>query len=374
MTDEEKLGRIEQERQKALTESNSAFDELSKNSQDLYDFQNNNANQYEQQQNDILDRELQFNESKIEQQKEEARKAKEVEEKKARNDYAEFINPYGYQNESLAERGLLNSGVSETSQLGGYNAYQNRLSSANKVLQDALTQYDNDINEARVNNDVAKAQNALAKLQSQMQFAENYYNNKSNITQNRLNANQSLDSEYNSRYQNELDRQESIRQYNEQMEFQRQQAAQDQANWEREYALSQAKNSSSYYGGLGSGYYGTSGSELAGGLSANGYGIIANPYTGTVNSDAQYGVFQYNESGTGYQPNNINGQKLNKTTADVKSYFGMTGNVDSGKANVDSQHVWELNGRFYIWDGHANEYVDVTGAGIMTPIPLNKMK
>ncbi len=369
MTDQERLAKIEEQRQKALAESNSAYDEMAKNNQDLFDYQNNSLNQYEQQQNDILDKQLQFNESKIEQQKEEARKAKEVEEKKARNDYAEFINPYGYQNESLAERGLLNSGVSETSQLGGYNAYQNRLSSANKVLQDALTQYDNDINEARLNNDVAKAQNALAKLQSQMAFAESYYNNKSNITQNRLNSNQSLDSEYNNRYQSELDRQESIRQYNDQMEFQRQQAAQEQANWEKEYALSQAKNSGSSYGGSSSSYYSQGGSGTEDLLSANGYGIIANPYTGEVNPDSKYGVFQYNKSGTGYQPNNINGRQLAKSGMTLKEFTGRTGSTGSTGINIDNQNVWELDGRYYVWDGTLNDYVDVTSYGMKSLRP-----
>ena len=171
---DERLANIEKEKQAALQQSNDAYSGLFQNNQNLYNQQNAYAEQYEQTQNDALDKQLAFYEQKINQQKEVAQQNRDTEAKRAKNDYFNYVNPYGVQAESMASGGLLNSGVSETAKLGGYNTYQNRLASANKALQDAITQYDMDMNEARLNNDVQKAQNALKKFEMQVQFAESY--------------------------------------------------------------------------------------------------------------------------------------------------------------------------------------------------------
>ena len=260
---DERLNLINQQKQEAINNSNNTYNNLLQDNQNLFNQQQDYANQYEQTQNEALDKQLAFNTEKIEQQKEIARQNKETEEKKAKNDYTAYVNPYGLQAESFASRGLLNSGVSETAKLGGYNSYQNRLASANKAMQDAFVQYDNDINEARLNNDVQKAQNALNKLEMQLKYSESFYNNKSSITQNQLSNNQQLDSDYYNRYQTEYNniqaekqREEAIRQweaemaeqqrqYNENLAWQKAEAQRAQANWEKEYALSKSKSYSS---------------------------------------------------------------------------------------------------------------------------------
>ena len=237
---DERLAEIERQKQAALNQSNSTYGGMLQNNEDLYNQQKNYADEYERSQNEALDKQLAFQEQLINQQKETARQNMETESKKAKNDYFSYVNPYGLQAESFASKGLLNSGVSETAKLGGYNTYQNRLASANKVMQDAFVQYDNDINQARLTNDVQKAQNALKRLEMQLQYSESYYNNKNSITQNQLNNNQSLDSEYYNRYnteynniQEEKAREEAIRQweaemaekqrqFNAQMEYQKQ--------------------------------------------------------------------------------------------------------------------------------------------------------
>ena len=134
---DERLNLINQQKQEAINNSNNTYNNLLQDNQNLFNQQQDYANQYEQTQNEALDKQLAFNTEKIEQQKEIARQNKETEEKKAKNDYTAYVNPYGLQAESFASRGLLNSGVSETAKLGGYNSYQNRLASANKAMQDA---------------------------------------------------------------------------------------------------------------------------------------------------------------------------------------------------------------------------------------------
>lgn len=67
-----------------------------------------------------------------------------------------------------------------------------------------------------------------------------------------------------------------------------------------------------------------------------------NPHTGTVNPDVKNGTF----GKTGYQPDNINGEKLTKS--------GKTAIV-----NGHEQNVWKLpNGSLWVWDDTVNRYQD----------------
>jgi len=265
---DERLTNIEAQKQAQLQKSDALYNNILTDIGNLYQQQQNYANQYQQTQNDVLDKQLAFNTGLIEQQKNIAKENARVEQNKARNDYNAFINPYGKQAESLASQGLANSGLSETTRLGGFNTYQNRLANANKVMQDAITQYDNDINQARLNNDVAKAQTALEKLKMQLQYSENYYTKKGDTLQNQFNTGRSIDTDYYNRYQNEYNniqneraRQEAIRQwetemnekqrqYNENMAYQRERDRIADERWAKEYALSRAKLTSSGNGGI----------------------------------------------------------------------------------------------------------------------------
>ena len=69
-----------------------------------------------------------------------------------------------------------------------------------------------------------------------------------------------------------------------------------------------------------------------------------NPYKGTINKDTANGVFS-----NGYQPDNVNGVKL----------------VSSGaKANINGneQTVWRANGKYYLWSGKDNKYIQLNNA------------
>lgn len=368
---DERLAQIEKEKQNALNESKNTYDTLLNDNQNLFNQQNEYAETYEKTQNDVLDKQLAYKETLINQQKEEAEKNKETESIKAKNDYTSFINPYGNQSESFASQGLLNSGVSETSKLGGWNTYQNRLATANKAFQDAITEYDKDMNEARLNYDTQKAENALAKLEMQLGFVESYYTNKSTISQNQLSNSQNLDSEYYNRYQteynniqNEKAQEEAIRQFNEQLAeeqrqydlslaYQKEQDALSQANWEKEYALSKYNTYNNSSSGSGDETL-----DLDGDTSQNGKTVIANPYTKTINADAQYGVFDTGD-GTGYQPNNIGGAKLTKSGKKVKDIYDNSA-ISVGGTSLSNQNIWTVNGKYYVWDGYLNDYIDIT--------------
>ena len=145
---------------------------------------------------------------------------------------------------------------------------------------------------------------------------------------------------------------EAQRQYEENMAFQR-----EQYEYQKEQA-SKAASSGGSSGGSGSGGSGSGGSSTMwyatgtydddgnpvfrnseGKTQAFGEGI--NPYTGTKHKDAKYGTFS-----NGYQPNNIGGTKL------VNS--GMSTSV-TGK----EQTIWEANGKYWLWRGDLNKYIEV---------------
>jgi len=143
---------------------------------------------------------------------------------------------------------------------------------------------------------------------------------------------------------------ESVRQYNEQMAFSKQQ-----------YEDSKASSGGS---GGGNGGNGGNGGEIGSGANilwnatgttdSNGnpifrnsegktqaFGQGINPYTGTKHPDAKHGTFS-----NGYQPNNIGGTKLKNS--------GMSTSI-TGK----NQTIWEANGKYWLWRGDLNKYIEV---------------
>jgi hypothetical protein len=71
------------------------------------------------------------------------------------------------------------------------------------------------------------------------------------------------------------------------------------------------------------------------------FGNGVNPYTGTKHSDAKHGTFS-----NGYQPNNIGGTKLKNS--------GLSTSI-TGK----NQTIWEANGKYWLWRGDLNKYIEV---------------
>jgi hypothetical protein len=77
------------------------------------------------------------------------------------------------------------------------------------------------------------------------------------------------------------------------------------------------------------------------------FGEGTNPYTGTKHPDAKHGTFS-----NGYQPNNIGGTKLEKAR-------DKGGNVLSTDITGKNQTIWQANGKYWLWRGDLNRYVEV---------------
>lgn len=346
--EDERLAKIEQAKLDAINQSNNTYDQMHQDNQNLLNQQTNYAEQYEQTQNEALDKQLDFYKQNIEQQKKNAQQNYETESRKAENDYVAYNNPYGYQAEMMASKGQLQSGISQTSQLGSYNAYQNRLATANKTMQDAFTQYDLDMNEAIINNDVQKAQNALAKLEMILGFQQNFYDSKNQIAQSQLSNNQALDESYHGRYMDminqinaEKELSEKIRQYEQNLAYQKERDAVADAQWEKEYKL--AKNSASRS---------SSGSGVSGGKIVKGNDEIKDgDEAKTKEKPADY---YYSN---GYQPRYMQNSKGEYIPL---KEVGLVGNHFLSSASIAKQNILEAGGKYYVWNDKARDYVDVT--------------
>ena len=153
---------------------------------------------------------------------------------------------------------------------------------------------------------------------------------------------------------------EGVRQYNQNFAYQQDQDALAEAWRQKEYDLqleqwdfekSQASadgsgnNNATFANTLwtATGTYDDSGNAIfrnsEGKTQAFAPGI--NPYTGTKHADAKNGTFS-----NGYQPNNIGGTKLKNS--------GMSTTI-TGK----SQTIWEANGKYWLWRGDLNKYIEV---------------
>ena len=118
----------------------------------------------------LLDQQMNFTVEKIEQQKADAQKELQKEQKNAYADYQKQVNPYGVNAEQMAQMGMSNTGYSETSKVAMYTAYQNRIALARESYDKAILDYNNSITEARLQNSVSKAQIAFQTLQMRLEY------------------------------------------------------------------------------------------------------------------------------------------------------------------------------------------------------------
>lgn len=331
--EDERLNNILAERDKSLAESNSTYDTILNNNQNLYNLQQNYANDYETNQNDIARMNYEQNERLINQQKEKAQRETDIENKKAYNSYLKANNQYGTDVEKLG--GLNNSGYSETYKMGTYNTYQNRVGRANAALRDAFTQYDNEMYDAKKNYDVTKAQNALNKLQMQIDYATNFNSNNNNALMNKLNSNESIKQDYRTAYQNERDLQEKIRQYNENMAYQKERDKIADQQWQSEYNLSRYNTYNK-----GSGTTKTTGTDALG--------------NSIKTQQAENYYFKKADGTYTDQPSYINDVRL--VTKDVTA-----GEIGANYPGIGKNYrIWQAGGNYYVWNNNEKTYYDVT--------------
>ena len=241
--DDERFKQVENEKQSELDKYNQTYDNLINERNNFTNQQQQLVDQWENTQKDIANQNLQYQKDLIEQQRNKAEQAYQNEAKASYIDYQKEVDKYGVSRENVTANGLSNSGYAESSKVDMYNTYQNRLATARKSLEDAGIEFDNAIREAQMSNNETLAQNALTALQNKLNIALEGFNYKTEQENNKLNWNNTINNNYYNRYKDvesqinyENETAEKIRQYNENMAYQKEQQRLEQERWEKEMA------------------------------------------------------------------------------------------------------------------------------------------
>lgn len=363
--DDERFQTVESEKQTALNQINDTYNNMISQSDKFYQDQIQASKDYAETQKQNQQANTDFAIEKIEQQKDQAQKDYVKEQTASYVDWQKQSNQYGANAEQMASQGLNNTGYSESSQVSMYNTYQNRVATARESFNKAVLEYDNAIKDAQLQNNSALAEIAYNALQAQLELSLQGFQYKNELLQTQIQQQQNTEDRYYSRWQDVLSQmntenqlKESIRQYEENMAYQKERDAIADAQWQKEYNLSlsnsYSKSSKSEYssgvveyGTLVNSYGDGSGNMIYVDSNGNTYKMKAgyNPYTGTKNNDVSNGTFS-----NGYQPNNVNGKTLSKS--------GKTGTI-----NGQEQNIWKCkDGNYYYWDGTKNKYYKLNSA------------
>lgn len=364
--DDERFTQLEQEKQSELNKYNQTYDALIDERNQFTNQQQNLVDKWQQTQEQIANDNLNHQINLYNQQKEQAEKSYQKEANASYIDYLKETSNQSVSRENLAQNGLSNGGYGESSKVSMYNTYQNRIASARQSKETAMLEFNNAIEQARLTNNATLAENALAALQQKLEIALEEFNYKDTATQNKLNWEYNLNNNYYDRYKDvesqinyENEQAEALRQYQEQMAFQKEQAALQQQRWEQELeyqrqqdAIKNEQNWASinaektYYEALGDSN------------STENYEVNTEYYRGDINPDVEiYGTFSTKDSnGNQYQPKGISGHgKLSKTGDKITV---KTQTLRGTKTTVD-QNIWVAeDGTKWIWDGTQNIYVE----------------
>lgn len=263
---DQRLTDVERESAQRKQEVTNNFNQMI-NERDYYtEQQQQNITNWAQQQSELQQAKTDQTINKIEQQKEQGAKDYTREQKGAYTDYMKKSNQYGANAEMLARQGLSNTGYSESSQVSMWNAYQNRYATARESYQKAVTEWDNMIKDAELNNNETLANIAQQKLEQSLKLALEGFEYKNNLTIQRDSRIDEIENYYNNKYQSVLDQINKEYEYAQQQkefeaqqreiereyalklqEFELEQQKRRDANsqWEKEYALKKAQQQAS---------------------------------------------------------------------------------------------------------------------------------
>lgn len=295
---DKRFQQVKNEEAAELKKTNNTYNEMINSSSGYYQEMIDASKDYANKQSQIQQENTDFAIEKIEQQKDQAKQDYTKEQKAAYTDYQKASNQYGANAEALASKGMSNTGYSESSQVSMYNTYQNRYMTARDSYNRAVLNYDNNIKEAQLANNSALAEIAYQALQKQLELSLQGFQYKNTLLLQQLEAQREIDNTYYQRWQNVLQQintenslKEQIRQYNEKMAeekrqyneslaeqrrqynetlaFQKSEAAREQSNWERQFALSQASSGGSSIKKSSSSSSGSSSSKKTSGSSSS---------------------------------------------------------------------------------------------------------
>lgn len=242
--DDERFQQVESEKQNALTEVDNTYNGMISQTDKYYQDQINASKDWADKQQQLQQEKTDFAIEQIEQQKDKADKDYKKEQSGAYVDWQKQSNKYGVNAEQMAASGLTNTGFSESSQVGLYNTYQNRVATARESYNLAILNYNNAIKDAQLQNNSTLAEIAYKALQQQLELSLQGFQYKNQLIIEQSNKKLEVDQMYYNRYQDVLNQMntenalaEEVRQYNENMAFQKEQLKEEIRQYEQSYKL-----------------------------------------------------------------------------------------------------------------------------------------
>lgn len=233
---DKRFGKVESDKDQALTKLEQTYSGVIDGVDEFYDKQIQASKDWADKQAQLNQEQTDFAIEKIEQQKDQATKDYQKEQSGAYVDWQKQSNQYGVNAEQMASAGLTNTGFAESSQVGMYNAYQNRVAMARESYNKAVLNYANAIKDAMLQNNAALAEIAFQALQQQLELSLEGFQYKNQLIIEQANKQTELENVYYNRYQDVLEQinhenalKEDIRQYNESMAWNTEQKELDRA-------------------------------------------------------------------------------------------------------------------------------------------------
>lgn len=228
--DDSRFKSVESDKSAALKEHEKLYDGMISNSDKYYDKQIEASKQWADTQTKLQNEQTDFAIKKIEQEKAQAKKDYTKEQSGAYVDWQKQSDQYGVRAEQIADRGMQNTGYSESSQVSMYNTYQNRVMTAREAYTRAVQDFNNGITEARLQNNSALAEIRFNALKQQLELSLMGFQMKNQLLTDKANQKFKIEDSYYNRYQDVLDQinkenalAEEIRQFNESMALEREQ-------------------------------------------------------------------------------------------------------------------------------------------------------
>lgn len=228
--DDSRFQKVESEKQAALTEHEQMYDGMISNSDKFYQDQINANTDWEKKQTELQNQQTDFAIQQIEQQKADAQKDYTKEQSGAYVDWQTQSKQHGVRAEQIADKGMQNTGYSESMQVSMYNTYQNRVATARESINRIFTDYDNKMTEARLQNNATLAEIAFKSQQARLELLMQQFQAKNDLLLAKANQKLEIENNYYNRYQDVLQQMntenalaEQIRQFNESMALEREQ-------------------------------------------------------------------------------------------------------------------------------------------------------
>lgn len=246
--DDKRLTDVENQKTQALSDVEKTYGGMIDKATTFYDKQIDAVDKYGKEQQKLQQQQTDFALEKIQQQKDYAKQDYLKEQSGAYTDWQKQSNQYGANAEAMAAQGLANSGYSESAQVSMYNTYQQRVVAARDVYQRAVLDYDNQMNEARLQNSAALAEIAFNTLKTKLELGLDGFQYQNDLIIQKADKKLALDSEYHNRYMDVLSQintenalAEEIRQYNQDYALREKEYEEGIRQFNKEIELSQAR-------------------------------------------------------------------------------------------------------------------------------------